>query len=273
MIVPGDVNSTLAGGARLRPPADPAGPRRGGPALVRPDDARGGQPRARRPGLRPALHPLAGGAGQPGARGHRAGAGPARRQHDDRLARRARGPLPRAPRLRASTGSSPAPTCSSRCTGRRSSTAQLLRDGDRAARRGRGRDAGALPGPPADARARSATRPSSLPDGLRLIEPVGYLDFLSLEADARAVLTDSGGIQEETTYLGVRCFTLRDNTERPITIERRHQPAARARSGPDRRDPGADRAAAARCRRSRRRSGTVTPPSGSPPKLRSFSRA
>ena len=54
---------------------------------------------------------------------------------------------------------------------------------------------------------------------LRLIEPVGYLDFLSLEADARAVLTDSGGIQEETSYLGVPCFTLRDNTERPVTIE------------------------------------------------------
>jgi UDP-N-acetylglucosamine 2-epimerase (non-hydrolysing) len=49
-------------------------------------------------------------------------------------------------------------------------------------------------------------------------EPVGYLDFLSLEADARAVLTDSGGIQEETTYLGVPCFTLRDNTERPVTV-------------------------------------------------------
>ncbi len=54
--------------------------------------------------------------------------------------------------------------------------------------------------------------------GLLLCEPLGYLDFLSLLADARAVLTDSGGIQEETTYLGIPCFTLRDNTERPITI-------------------------------------------------------
>jgi UDP-N-acetylglucosamine 2-epimerase (non-hydrolysing) len=54
--------------------------------------------------------------------------------------------------------------------------------------------------------------------GLHLIEPLGYLDFLSLLADAGAVLTDSGGIQEETTYLGVPCFTLRDNTERPVTL-------------------------------------------------------
>jgi UDP-N-acetylglucosamine 2-epimerase (non-hydrolysing) len=54
--------------------------------------------------------------------------------------------------------------------------------------------------------------------GVRLTEPVSYLEFLSLEADARAVLTDSGGVQEETTYLGVPCFTLRDNTERPVTV-------------------------------------------------------
>jgi UDP-N-acetylglucosamine 2-epimerase (non-hydrolysing) len=56
------------------------------------------------------------------------------------------------------------------------------------------------------------------PAGLVLTEPFGYLDFLSLLTDARAVLTDSGGIQEETTYLGVPCFTLRANTERPVTV-------------------------------------------------------
>ncbi len=54
---------------------------------------------------------------------------------------------------------------------------------------------------------------------LRLTEPFGYLDFLKLMADARFVLTDSGGIQEETTILRVPCLTLRDNTERPITVE------------------------------------------------------
>jgi UDP-N-acetylglucosamine 2-epimerase (non-hydrolysing) len=51
-----------------------------------------------------------------------------------------------------------------------------------------------------------------------LVEPLGYLEFLGLMADARLVLTDSGGIQEETTILGVPCLTLRENTERPITV-------------------------------------------------------
>jgi UDP-N-acetylglucosamine 2-epimerase (non-hydrolysing) len=56
-------------------------------------------------------------------------------------------------------------------------------------------------------------------DGLKLVEPLGYLDFLALLRDARLVLTDSGGIQEEATMLGVPCITLRENTERPITID------------------------------------------------------
>lgn len=54
---------------------------------------------------------------------------------------------------------------------------------------------------------------------IKLIEPLGYLDFLRLYSGARLVLTDSGGIQEETTALGIPCLTLRENTERPITIE------------------------------------------------------
>ncbi|HEX7294143.1 MAG TPA: UDP-N-acetylglucosamine 2-epimerase (non-hydrolyzing) [Pyrinomonadaceae bacterium] len=54
---------------------------------------------------------------------------------------------------------------------------------------------------------------------LRLIDPLGYLDFLNLYSTARLVLTDSGGIQEETTSLGIPCITLRENTERPVTVE------------------------------------------------------
>jgi UDP-N-acetylglucosamine 2-epimerase (non-hydrolysing) len=54
---------------------------------------------------------------------------------------------------------------------------------------------------------------------VKLIEPLGYLDFLRLYSGARLVLTDSGGLQEETTVLGIPCLTLRENTERPITIE------------------------------------------------------
>lgn len=74
--------------------------------------------------------------------------------------------------------------------------------------------------------------------GIRLVEPFGYLDFLALQANAQLVLTDSGGIQEETTVLGVTCLTLRENTERPITIS----------DGTNRlvgRDPGHIRAAVA----------------------------
>ena len=55
-------------------------------------------------------------------------------------------------------------------------------------------------------------------DQLRILEPLGYLEFLGLQRRAAVVITDSGGIQEETTYLGVPCLTMRENTERPVTI-------------------------------------------------------
>jgi UDP-N-acetylglucosamine 2-epimerase (non-hydrolysing) len=55
--------------------------------------------------------------------------------------------------------------------------------------------------------------------GMRVFEPLGYVEFLSLVQSSAGVLTDSGGMQEETTYLGIPCLTLRDNTERPITCE------------------------------------------------------
>jgi len=53
---------------------------------------------------------------------------------------------------------------------------------------------------------------------LKIVEPLGYLEFVCLMAGAGVVITDSGGIQEETTFLGIPCLTLRENTERPITI-------------------------------------------------------
>ncbi len=53
---------------------------------------------------------------------------------------------------------------------------------------------------------------------LNLIDPVGYVEFLGLQREAKFVITDSGGIQEETTYLGVPCLTVRENTERPVTV-------------------------------------------------------
>ncbi|MHC4092146.1 MAG: UDP-N-acetyl glucosamine 2-epimerase, partial [Planctomycetota bacterium] len=55
--------------------------------------------------------------------------------------------------------------------------------------------------------------------GLRITEPLGYLDFLKLMSESAVTMTDSGGIQEETTILGVPCLTLRENTERPVTVE------------------------------------------------------
>ncbi|MGJ5748932.1 UDP-N-acetylglucosamine 2-epimerase (non-hydrolysing) [Streptomyces puniciscabiei] len=58
-----------------------------------------------------------------------------------------------------------------------------------------------------------------VPGGVQLVPPAGYLDFIALQDSARLVLTDSGGVQEETTALGVPCVTLRDNTERPVTVE------------------------------------------------------
>ncbi len=62
-------------------------------------------------------------------------------------------------------------------------------------------------------------RLAELSGSVKLIEPAGYLDFLALESVASIVMTDSGGVQEETAYLGVPCLTLRPNTERPVTIE------------------------------------------------------
>ncbi len=72
---------------------------------------------------------------------------------------------------------------------------------------------------PVHPRTRARLADFAAPANLKLVHPLGYLDFLSVQGTAKAVLTDSGGVQEETTFLGVPCFTLRDNTERPVTVD------------------------------------------------------
>jgi UDP-N-acetylglucosamine 2-epimerase (non-hydrolysing) len=73
---------------------------------------------------------------------------------------------------------------------------------------------------PLHPRGRAGLRAAGLFDhsGVRVVDPLGYVEFLSLVRDAAAVVTDSGGVQEETTVLGVPCLTIRPNTERPVTI-------------------------------------------------------
>ena len=137
-----------------------------------------------------------------------------RRQHDDRHPGRPARSASRAATPPMGLSSSRARTCSSPCTARPWSTTRCC------ATRSTPLAAVAAELPvvfPVHPRTRKMMGADG-PPGLRLVDPVGYLDFLSLEADAAAVLTDSGGIQEETTFLGVPCFTLRDNTERPVTV-------------------------------------------------------
>ncbi len=124
---------------------------------------------------------------------------------------------------------------------------------------------GGLPGPPAHPRrARAPPRWPAAAAALRLVEPLGYLEFLSLTSPARLVLTDSGGLQEETTALGVPCLTLRENTERPVTVTEGTNQVVGTRSRADR----GGGAAGARRRAGRagaaRRSGTGAPASGPP---------
>jgi UDP-N-acetylglucosamine 2-epimerase (non-hydrolysing) len=71
---------------------------------------------------------------------------------------------------------------------------------------------------PVHPRTRAQLDSGIVPDRIGVVDPLGYLDFVALECQARLVFTDSGGVQEETTVLGVPCLTLRDTTERPITV-------------------------------------------------------
>jgi UDP-N-acetylglucosamine 2-epimerase (non-hydrolysing) len=115
---------------------------------------------------------------------------------------------------------------------------------------------------PVHPRGRAALEAAGLASvpGLHLVEPLGYLAFLSLVAGAAVAITDSGGVQEETTILGVPCLTVRPNTERPVTIthgtNRLIEPGELARPWPG---PSGGRAGRPGDRRCGRRSGTGTP--------------
>lgn len=79
-------------------------------------------------------------------------------------------------------------------------------------------DSSSLSGPSPDAQQDFSLNLPNKTKRLHLTEPMGYLDFLALQMHAALLLTDSGGIQEETTFLGIPCLTARPNTERPLTI-------------------------------------------------------
>ncbi len=108
----------------------------------------------------------------------------------------------------------------------------------------------------------------AVPEGVRLLEPMDYAEFIALEGEARLVVTDSGGVQEETSVLGVPCLTYRTTTERPITVELGTNTAGRGRP----RGAGARLRARAGGRLSSRgqpRSRSGTAPRGSGPPRRS----
>ena len=121
-------------------------------------------------------------------------------------------------RCRRSSGSSGAPISSVTLHRPTLVDGPLLAGRDRGAASGRSRVARRVSGPPAHAReARGAGDRGGARKRPATARSMGYLEFLSLVQGAAGVVTDSGGIQEETTFLGIPCFTLRANTERPIT--------------------------------------------------------
>ena len=232
--------------ARLRPgrgqEGRPGRARRGRPAQLRPGDAGGDQPRPDRPDRRPA-------ATRPSAAAtttSRAKASHATRVHfvgnvmiDSLLRHRSR--ARRRPRRRSRARRHRPSALDGRAGLRRGDAApavQRRRRGARSADRSpscatcRERLPLVFPRAPAHARQHRALRArgaSCRTRGSSLLPPQGYLEMLGLMARRTLVLTDSGGIQEETTALGVPCLTMRENTERPITVDAGHQHAGRPR--------------------------------------------
>ena len=196
------------------------------------------------------------------ARGHRPGARALRRQHDDRLAAPLRAPGARARRLAAPRRGGGRVRARHAAPALERRRPRAPRRDRRRALRARGAGADRLPGAPAHpraARGRAALERLEAA-GVRCIDPVGYLDFLSLQAGAGAIVTDSGGVQEEASALGVPCYTLRANTERPVTIS--HGTNVLLGDDPARLlDVGSRRP---RRRPAPSRCGTATPPSARP---------
>ena len=264
MIVPGDVNSTLAAALAAAQARIPIAHVESGlrsfdrtmPEEINRD--------RHRPALRPPLPALRRGDREPAREGIARRAHAHRRQHDDRHAGRARAALPRRRAPRRGSGSSRAATCSSPCTGRRSSTARCSPRRWSASPRSRREMPVVFPVHPRtrktlDGLGARATRASLLTD------PVGYLDFLSLEADAarraHRLGRDPGGDDLPRRPLLHAARQHRAPGDGPGG----HEHAARPGPGADRGDPGAARAAApAPAREPPAAVGRPTRPSASP---------
>jgi UDP-N-acetylglucosamine 2-epimerase (non-hydrolysing) len=258
VLVVGDVNSTVACALVAAKEQASGRPRRSGIAQLRPRDARGDQPGADRPALGTAVHD---GKRRRAPTCLREGIADHRIRFVgnvmiDSLARKPRArrcPRPSSFAAMAAMQIGPTPALPfSRCIARPTSTIPMCCSALLGAIREISADVPVVfPVHPRTRATISRHGLDALLDSPSILQlpPAGYLEMLGLMQAATLVLTDSGGIQEETTALGIPCITLRDNTERPGHHRRRHQHAGRTGPGAhrraDARDPGHRRQARA----------------------------